>query len=290
MYLSTTHQRKTSWLFELCDIALRENLNKWEQTSFRMTGFRGKLNELYNGTRTKSVYFRYGLIAFDSVTISFFIVTSMVELTPWIITLDFIIAFVLLLDFFARAIIAKDRINFLIQPVTLLDLLVILALLAPTFIENLAFLRVFRALRLLRSYHLLRDLRGQYKFFAKNEEVIQSVLNLVIFIFVITALVYVFQHEENPQITSYIDALYFTITTLTTTGFGDITLRGDIGHLLSVIIMVLGLGLFLKLVQSVFRPVKVQYECPDCGLNRHDPDAVHCKHCGRILHIETEGM
>ena len=254
-----------------------------------MAEYRENLNGLYNGTSKKSVRFRFGLIAFDFVTISFFIVTSMVELSAWIITIDFIIAFFLSLDFFARLFIAKNRLNFLIQPITLLDIVVILALLAAAFIENLAFLRVFRSLRLLRSYHLLRDLRSQYKYFARNEVVIQSVLNLFVFIFVVTALVYVFQHDVNPQIASYTDALYFTVTTLTTTGFGDITMRGEFGRLLAVVIMVLGVALFLKLVQAVFRPPKVEYGCPDCGLKRHDPDAVHCKHCGRTLHIETEG-
>ena len=247
------------------------------------------LTELYQGKTKKSVYFRLALVAFDVITISFFIVTSMVEISPWIIATDFVIGFFLSLDFLARFLIAKNRLHYLVQPITILDFIVILALLAPTVIENLAFLRVFRALRLLRSYHLLRELRQQFKFFARNEELIQSVLNLFVFIFVVSALVYVFQHEENVQITNYADALYFTVSTLTTTGFGDITLQGSIGRLLSIIIMVLGVALFLKLVQSVFRPAKVPFECPDCGLKRHDQDAVHCKHCGKVLHIETEG-
>ncbi|UCE64870.1 MAG: ion transporter [Nitrospirota bacterium] len=247
------------------------------------------LNELYHGKTKKSVYFRLALVAFDVITISFFIVTSMVEISPWIIATDFVIAFFLSLDFLARFLIARNRLTYMLQPITILDFIVILALLAPTVIENLAFLRVFRALRLLRSYHLLRELRHQFKFFARNEELIQSVLNLFVFIFVVSALVYVFQHEENPKIANYADALYFTVSTLTTTGFGDITLHGSIGRLLSITIMVLGVALFLKLVQSVFRPAKVPFECPDCGLKRHDQDAVHCKHCGRVLHIETEG-
>ena len=247
------------------------------------------LNNLYYGKSKKAVRFRFGLVAFDVVTICFFIVTSMVEISPWIITIDFVIAFFLSLDFFARGLLAKSKHKYLTNPITLLDLIVILALLAPTIVENLAFLRVFRALRLLRSYHLLRELRHQYKFFARNEELIQSVLNLVVFIFVVSALVYVFQHEKNPQIVNYADALYFTVSTLTTTGFGDITLQGNVGRLLSILIMVLGVALFLKLVQAVFRPAKIPYECPDCGLKRHDQDAVHCKHCGRVLHIETEG-
>jgi len=146
-----------------------------------------------------------------------------------------------------------------------------------------------RALRLLRSYHVMRDLRLRYGFFRKNEDIIESVVNLIVFVFVVTALVFVFQVRTNPAIQNYVDALYFTVTTLTTTGFGDITLQGESGRLLAIIIMVLGVALFLRLIQTIFRPQKVKYDCPDCGLNRHDPDAVHCKHCGRVLHIETEG-
>lgn len=93
----------------------------------------------------------------------------------------------------------------------------------------------------------------------------------------------------NPDISNYFDALYFTVATLTTTGFGDITLIGTGGHILAVLIMIFGISLFLRLVQTVFRPTKVRYECPTCGLMRHDADAVHCKHCGTILHIENEG-
>lgn len=204
----------------------------------------------------------------------------MVELSAWIITVDFLIAFVLSLGFFARLFLANDRLNFFIQPISLLDIVVILALLAATIIENLAFLRVFQSLRQLRSYHLLKDLRSQYKFFARNEVIIQSVLNLFVFIFVVTSLAYVFQHDVNPQIASHTDALYFTVAILTTTGFGDITLRGHIGRLLAVVIMVLGVALFLNLLQAVFRPARVDYGCPDSGLKQHDPDAVHCKHCG----------
>jgi voltage-gated potassium channel len=97
-----------------------------------MLEYRDQLHDLYYGTSEKSVYFRFGLIAFDLVTISFFIVTSMVELSVWIITIDFIIAFVLSLDFSARLFLAKNRLSFLIQPISLLDIVVILALLAAT--------------------------------------------------------------------------------------------------------------------------------------------------------------
>ena len=112
---------------------------------------------------------------------------------------------------------------------------------------------------------------------------------LLVFIFVMTGMVYATQHWSNPHIANYADALYFTITSLTTTGFGDITLPGTTGRMLSVVIMLAGVTLFLRLAQAMFRPSKVRHECPSCGLMRHEPDAVHCKACGVVLHICDEG-
>jgi voltage-gated potassium channel len=110
-----------------------------------------------------------------------------------------------------------------------------------------------------------------------------------VFIFVMTGFVYETQRWTNSHIGNYVDALYFTIATLTTTGFGDITLTGTLGHLISVIIMIFGVTLFLRLVQVLLRPNKVRFTCPACALQRHDRDAVHCKACGTVLNIPDEG-
>ena len=75
----------------------------------------------------------------------------------------------------------------------------------------------------------------------------ENVTDVGVFIFIVTALVYVLQLRTNPQINNYIDALYFTVTTLTTTGFGDITLQGSSGRLIAVLIMIIGVALFLIL-------------------------------------------
>jgi voltage-gated potassium channel len=53
--------------------------------------------------------------------------------------------------------------------------------------------------------------------------------------------------------------------------------------------MICGVSLFLRLVQVMLRPPKVDYKCPACGLRRHDYDAVHCKACGGLLNIEDDG-
>lgn len=254
-----------------------------------MLRLRALLDYLYNGRGEIGRRFRVALLGFDIVTIVFFVAASLLEFGPLILAADVVIATLLIADFGARLWIAPKKMRFLFDPITIADLIVIATLLAPALIQNWAFLRVLRAMRLVRSYRVLRDLRDSWPLLARNHEVIQSVVNLVVFLFVVTALVFVLQHGQNPDINTYVDALYFTITTLTTTGYGDITLVGNSGRLLAAVIMVVGVGLFLRLVQTIFRPQKVRHTCPTCGLSRHDPDAVHCKHCGLVLNIATEG-
>jgi voltage-gated potassium channel len=250
---------------------------------------RKRLKLLYYGDSKTAGYFRFGLLTFDLITVSFFVFSSAFEPTLLWFVVDYLIAFILILDYAARAIIANRLRRYVISFTSIADLIVIASLMAPVFIENLAFLRVVRMLRLMRSYHMLRELRDMSSFFRRNEAVIESTINLLVFVFVTTAIVFVVEGGRNPNISNYFDSLYFTVATLTTTGFGDITMTDTPGRVVTVLIMVVGVGLFLRLIQTIFRPAKVSLPCPDCGLLRHDPDAVHCKHCGRVLNISTEG-
>ena len=230
------------------------------------------------------------MLAGDVVIVAYFVGTTFMPLYDWIIVVDFVIGVILIADFLARMFAHADRAAFLFRALSLLDLLVITSLFVPALIGNFAFLRVIRALRLVRSYAVSHQLRTQSPFFARNEDVIFSALHLMVFIFVITAVVFVMQVEVNESINNYVDALYFTVTTLTTTGFGDIILVGSLGRMLAVIIMIVGVALFIRLVQTIFMPSKVRQECSGCGLTRHETDAVHCKHCGQLIHIRTEGL
>lgn len=252
--------------------------------------FSSKLRALYKSGEPHAQTFRYCLIAFDLLTILFVILTSFIERHIWIQWIDLVFGGLILLDFTFRFLISKNRMRMLLRPSSWADLVAIASFLAPLAGEGLGFLRILRTLRLLRTYHLSARLREDFPAFHRNEDVIYAVLNLSVFIFVMTGLIYATQHTTNPEIKHYADALYFTITTLTTTGFGDITLPGLGGRMISVIVMICGVTLFLRLVQVLFRPGKVRVPCKRCGLVIHDSDAVHCKHCGGIMNIETEGQ
>jgi voltage-gated potassium channel len=249
---------------------------------------RSRVKALYEGRSERAIQFRYGLLVFDIVTVLFLVVSSFIDWSG-IEFADAVIGVIILADVLARLWISDNRLRTLLHPLGIVDLIVVFSLLAPMVGEGFAFLRVLRMLRLLRSYELLARLRLDFPWFRRNEQTALSALNLAIFMFIMTAIVYETQHASNPKIANYLDALYFTVTALTTTGFGDIVLEGLWGRLISVVIMIFGVSLFLRLVQVMLRPIKVIHKCPQCGLKRHEYDAVHCKACGHILNIEDEG-
>lgn len=248
-----------------------------------------KVRFLYEADAPEAHRFRYALLVFDIVTVLFIVVSSFLPHSTVLQGIDIVIGLIVLADFSARLAISPTPWKDLLHPTTLADVAAIVSFLAPIVGEGIGFLRILRTVRLLHTYQLLARLRADSPFFRRNEELIIATVNLSVFIFVMTGFVYETQRWTNEEIGNYVDALYFTMAALTTTGFGDITLTGTPGRLLSVVIMIFGVTLFLRLVQVLLRPSKVRHPCPVCGLQRHDRDAVHCKACGTILNIPDEG-
>lgn len=252
--------------------------------------FKAALTELYTGSEPSSRRFRFGLIIFDAITIILFIALAPWPPTPEIEAFGFLLGLVILADFAARLWIADDRRAMLLKVYTIADAIVIVSLLIGPFVHvNLAFLRILRGLRLIHSYHLLADLRQSSRFFTRHENTVIASVNLFVFVFFVTSLVFAIFASEASGVEGYINALYFTVTTLTTTGYGDITPQSPGAKLLSVLIMVVGVALFVQLARAIFQPAKVNQECQSCGLLQHDHDAVHCKHCGAVIRIKTKG-
>ena len=249
-------------------------------------GLERRLFWLYEGFGTGPYLFRWILLAIDAFTVAFFLWAPLQEKTVPFYIADAAIGVFILLDLLARFWISRPRHRFWLNPLNLADAVVLATLLLPMFFTNLGFLRILRAVRLIRAFTFLRRMQNLSGFLKDNSEVIDRVVNLIVFIMIMTSLVYSTQVGKNDEIVTYLDAMYVTVATLTTTGFGDIVLVGWDGKLLSIITMVLGISLFLRLVQAIVRPNRVKTECTRCGLSRHEPDAVHCRHCGELLKRE----
>ncbi len=248
------------------------------------------LRRLFYGHRPAAVRFQIGLLAVDLAAVAYFLATTFVADAPWLRAVDLLLGMLLALEFLGRMLAHRHPMRHLDNGAAVVDLTVIVSLFVSALGANLGFLRVLRTVRLLRSYNVLGRLKKLSPAVRRNEEVILASLNFAVFVVMVSSLVFVTQRGANEKIVDFVDALYFTVAALSTTGFGDITLLGSTsGELLSVAMMIVGISLFFRLAQAAFRPGgKVRHPCPQCGLLRHDPDAVHCKACGRVLNIPDD--
>jgi voltage-gated potassium channel len=249
---------------------------------------RSTLRLLYHGQSPEALRFQTIILVIDLATIAFFIATPILRDSENFLWIDYSIAALLALDLAARCLASNHPGLWLRQVPVIIDIFILITLLAPTWLVNLGFLRILRLWTLSRSSLVWRPLKkrglGEYR------DTIQAVINLLVFVFVVSGFVFTAFVNRESGIAGYVDALYFTVTTMTTTGYGDIVLPGTYGKLISIVVMIIGVSLFVRLAQLVFRPFKVKYPCPECGLQRHEHDAVHCKACGHLLKIPDEGL
>lgn len=252
---------------------------------------RARLRALYHGSSQDAVKFRLTVLWVDFFIILLFVAAPLLRHLGWAYyAIDYAIAAVLAADLWARGYAHGDWKGWLKRPIVWVDLFVLLTLLFPAWLYNLGFLRILRLWTLINSDFFWRTVGRRYDD-TRVEEVTKAAVALVTFLFIATGFVYAAFDGTHPGLNGYLDALYFTVTTLTTTGFGDVLLPGAWGRVLSIIIMLVGVTLFVRLAQALFKGGgKVVYPCPDCGLQRHDLDAVHCKACGRMLCIPDDGL
>lgn len=68
----------------------------------------------------------------------------------------------------------------------------------------------------------------------------------LLMIMAFAAAFYHFEGGHNPGVKSYFDAVYFSMSTITTVGFGDIFPQTQAGKLLSMVMMLFGTALFVS--------------------------------------------
>ena len=59
---------------------------------------------------------------------------------------------------------------------------------------------------------------------------------------------------------SWVDSLYFTVITLTTVGYGDLSPTRTISKLFTVVIVLLGIGLLVTLIERVAHFAVIEHE------------------------------
>ncbi|WP_337885234.1 ion transporter [Fischerella thermalis] len=206
--------------------------------------------------------------------------------------LDNIILFIFALEYFLRFWSAEDKVKYVLSFYSIIDLIAIL----PSFLGaiDISFLRLLRWFRILR---LIRFIDKKYLFGISSEDGVifaRILFTLFAIIFVYSGLIYQVEHPVNSKVfTTFLDAFYFSIVTMTTVGFGDVTPTSELGRLLTVLMILTGIALIPWQVGDLIRRLvktanQVETVCPGCGLAFHDADAVFCKSCGTKLYKHSQ--
>ncbi|MEO1184916.1 MAG: potassium channel family protein [Cyanobacteria bacterium J06636_27] len=67
-------------------------------------------------------------------------------------------------------------------------------------------------------------------------------------IFIFSGIIYQVEYPNNELFRSFIDTVYFSIVTITTVGFGDVTPNSELGRLLTILMILIGSVLILPQV------------------------------------------
>lgn len=140
----------------------------------------------------------------------------------------------------------KFRIKYIFSPVSLIDLLAIAPFyLSFIFAIDLRYLRMLRMLRLLKLTHYFKGLRLFIDVLRKELPSIGAAIIIMSVLVILSASVmYGVEHDAQPDVFDSIpSAIWWSVVTMTTVGYGDVTPVTFLGKFISIFIMLLGVGI-----------------------------------------------
>ncbi len=168
------------------------------------------------------------------------------------------------------------RLKYLVQPLTLVDLAVILTYFTT---YDLRFLRLLRVVGLLPVLHLENYEETLailwLNLLKRRQMLILSMTLMLVVIYCGAAVLYQIEHTAQPQVFTSIPAtLWWALVTFTTTGYGDVVPISDLGKFATGVMLLFGIGIFAlpaAIVTAAVLEVQLdstsQYRgtCPHCG-------------------------
>ncbi|MEO1375794.1 MAG: ion transporter [Cyanobacteria bacterium J06635_10] len=252
-----------------------------ENTAFYLTDLQTPLGKIINITIVILVTISSGIFVAETYQIS--------ESIRFILNIiDTLILSFFAVEYLLRLWSAENRFHYIFSFYSIIDLIAILPFFIGTI--DISFIRLLRWFRILR---LIRYIERQFLFAHITTEdgaiFTRILFTLFAIIFVYSGLIYQVEHPVNPEVFStFVDAMYFSIVTMTTVGFGDVTPVSQIGRLLTISMIFTGIALIPWQVGDLIKRIikknnEVETICSGCGLDLHDEDAKFCKRCGTKL-------
>ncbi|MGI9551528.1 MAG: ion transporter [Aurantibacter sp.] len=274
------------------------------EQGIRIKGWKEKLHEVIYGTHTRA-----GKV-FDIVLlilIVYSVIIVMLESLPrfdvkyhrffdvseWIVTILFTIEYIL------RIVCIDKPKKYIFSFFGIVDLLSTIPKYLSYFVVGSQYITAFRALRLLRVFRILKLVR----FVGESNNLVRAlrasrtkIFVFVFFVLIVAVLLGTIMYlVEGPEhgFNSIPHSVYWTIVTLTTVGYGDISPETAVGQFIATFIMIIGYGIIavptgIVSAEYASKDKKRLKEikgtsCPDCDTNILRIDAAYCRKCGSKL-------
>lgn len=217
-----------------------------------------------------------------------------VVLLEWIITAFFTIEYVL------RIITTRKPLRYIFSFYGIIDLIAVLPMYLSLFLTGTSVLTIVRAFRLLRLFKILNHPKFTGQSLHLREALIASRNKIVVFIYFVListvfigSIMYVVEGKESG-FTSIPTSIYWTIVTLTTVGYGDISPVTPLGQFIASFVMILGYGIIavptgIVSAEIVKQPSKKEdnldntIRCAVCDIANQPKKANFCYNCGNTF-------
>ena len=217
---------------------------------------------------------------------------QLLDVLEWIFTTLFTVEYVL------RLLCVPKALRYAYSFYGVIDFLAILpsyvALLVPGthLLIDIRILRLLRIFRIFKLSHYLKESQILIQaLIASRHKIAVFISAVLIFVVILATLMYVLEGPANG-FTSIPRSIYWAIVTITTTGYGDITPRTDLGQVIATMVMLLGYGILAVPTGIVSAEITARAlrskppttrTCTNCLTEGHDVDAAYCKYCGEAM-------
>jgi len=266
--------------------------------------WREKLHEVIYGTHTRAgkmfdivllilIVFSVIIVMLESLPRFDVKYHRFLDISEWIVTILFTIEYIL------RIICINKPKKYIFSFFGIVDLLSTIPKYLSYFVVGSQYITAFRALRLLRVFRILKLVRyvGESNNLVRALRASRTKIFVFVFFVLIVAVLLgtVMYLVEGPEhgFKSIPHSIYWTIVTLTTVGYGDISPETSLGQFIATFIMIIGYGIIAVPtgIVSAEYASKDKKEvdgilgttCGECGTEIVRMDATYCRRCGHKL-------
>ena len=216
------------------------------------------------------------------------------SLTLWRLEWFFTILFTV--EYAARLYCSPHPLRYAKSFFGVVDLLALLPTYLSMLLVGAQYLLVIRLLRVLRLFRILKLFRYSGEANLLLRSMYNSRRKILIFLYVVLVFTVIFGAimflVEGPEngFTSIPQSIYWSIVTITTVGYGDISPNTPLGKAMSAIVMIVGYsiiavptGILTAELANEMRSERSRKSCGNCGRAGHELDAANYKYCGKKL-------